>query len=334
MKNLVFALAVLTVILVSGCITQSPLVCNKPYILVGDECCLDNNNNSVCDNDEVTTTTTTTIKQELKIEMNDKFEKYENISAVVRTNGDIYVKKLNGWKIVSWDVFKYQNGKWEELTFETKGGCGYLPCDGICDRPASSCAAVMPLEKCGIANSQEFFQWDQTILVDGEVFCNNSGKADFYNGKVICYNKVQVDPGKYKFRFEYKLSCLENNDWSDQYGSEIGSKFIEKEFEIVANLDKQTALEKLKAAGCWYDLSNKSECMIYNDPYWIIQAEGCGGKCKINAFTNVIQIDSNPMCGGALAPNECTTDADCSNRTGKCTSKYVCRSTSCIPSFD
>ena len=33
----------------TGAIT---LVCNKPYIQVGDKCCLDNNSNNICDNDE------------------------------------------------------------------------------------------------------------------------------------------------------------------------------------------------------------------------------------------------------------------------------------------
>jgi len=37
--------------LISGCSQQ--IICNKPYILVGTECCLDNNNDSICDEDEV-----------------------------------------------------------------------------------------------------------------------------------------------------------------------------------------------------------------------------------------------------------------------------------------
>lgn len=76
MKNLVLTFAVLAVILVSGCITQNPLVCNKPYILVGNSCCLDSNGNSVCDKDEVTTTTaqvtTTTTLQLPKTQFSDQ----------------------------------------------------------------------------------------------------------------------------------------------------------------------------------------------------------------------------------------------------------------------
>lgn len=37
--------------LITACSTQQP-VCNKPYILVGNDCCLDKDDNSVCDRDE------------------------------------------------------------------------------------------------------------------------------------------------------------------------------------------------------------------------------------------------------------------------------------------
>ncbi len=43
----------LFVIILSSCTPQNqPVVCNKPYILVGNSCCLDSNNNNICDNDE------------------------------------------------------------------------------------------------------------------------------------------------------------------------------------------------------------------------------------------------------------------------------------------
>lgn len=46
---------VIALFLLVGCTLQQPhinVVCNKPYIQIGTECCLDNNNNSVCDKDE------------------------------------------------------------------------------------------------------------------------------------------------------------------------------------------------------------------------------------------------------------------------------------------
>lgn len=62
MKRLFVVL--LMIIMFCGCVSQTP-TCNKPYILVGNGCCLDNDNNNVCDNDEATKTTievtTTTI---------------------------------------------------------------------------------------------------------------------------------------------------------------------------------------------------------------------------------------------------------------------------------
>ena len=47
-------LMIMCIVLMSGCTTEKKegVVCNPPYILVGNECCLDQNNNRVCDNDE------------------------------------------------------------------------------------------------------------------------------------------------------------------------------------------------------------------------------------------------------------------------------------------
>lgn len=45
----------IALILLIGCTVQqpaSPIICNKPYIQIGTECCLDNNNNAICDKDE------------------------------------------------------------------------------------------------------------------------------------------------------------------------------------------------------------------------------------------------------------------------------------------
>ncbi|MBN2014333.1 MAG: hypothetical protein JW778_04060 [Candidatus Altiarchaeota archaeon] len=59
MKELIL---LLSIILVCGCVkdAREEIVCNKPYILVGNECCLDVNDNKICDVDETTTTSTTT----------------------------------------------------------------------------------------------------------------------------------------------------------------------------------------------------------------------------------------------------------------------------------
>ena len=47
---------IILVLVLSAC--QQKTICNKPYILVGNSCCLDSNNNNICDTDEVKETKT------------------------------------------------------------------------------------------------------------------------------------------------------------------------------------------------------------------------------------------------------------------------------------
>ena len=54
-------LSLLLVALMCCCVKNgSELVCNNPYIQVGNECCLDRNDNNICDKDEITAMTTST----------------------------------------------------------------------------------------------------------------------------------------------------------------------------------------------------------------------------------------------------------------------------------
>jgi len=53
------SIIIVSLSLLSGCLDNKP-VCNKPYILVGNDCCLDLNDNGICDRDETTTTTSAT----------------------------------------------------------------------------------------------------------------------------------------------------------------------------------------------------------------------------------------------------------------------------------
>jgi hypothetical protein len=57
-------LLVLLVILIIGC--DNKVVCNKPYILVGNGCCLDTNDNLICDSDE---TTDKTVPEPKKVDL-------------------------------------------------------------------------------------------------------------------------------------------------------------------------------------------------------------------------------------------------------------------------
>lgn len=58
MKLALFMSALLLILLLVGC--SKVVVCNKPYILVGTDCCLDKDDNSICDKDELTGLTKTT----------------------------------------------------------------------------------------------------------------------------------------------------------------------------------------------------------------------------------------------------------------------------------
>lgn len=55
-KKIILSLLILSILILTGCrdnITGGVVVCNKPYLLVGSDCCLDKNDNSICDKDEI-----------------------------------------------------------------------------------------------------------------------------------------------------------------------------------------------------------------------------------------------------------------------------------------
>ena len=58
-KKIYLVMFLLFLVFIVGCFNkEKQIVCNKPYILVGVECCLDKNDNSICDKDE-------TLKEEI-----------------------------------------------------------------------------------------------------------------------------------------------------------------------------------------------------------------------------------------------------------------------------
>ncbi len=75
MKKLV---VVALLLLVCGCIGEEKIVCNKPYIHVGSNCCLDINDNMICDIDEATTTT-----------IHDMPKSFQEVFRIVKEHPDI-----------------------------------------------------------------------------------------------------------------------------------------------------------------------------------------------------------------------------------------------------
>ena len=111
------SLLIIFAFLISACSpqTQQP-VCNKPYILVGNDCCLDKDDNSICDKDE--------IKEEPKAEEPKQItqEKVveETQEKVTYDIGDVQanINKITG---VYFDevVFKRSSKSTEDLDFYT-----------------------------------------------------------------------------------------------------------------------------------------------------------------------------------------------------------------------
>ncbi len=69
-------------------------------------------------------------------------------------------------------------------------------------------------------------------------------------------------------------------------------------------VNQETAILKLKEAGCWWNTSEERVKVDFKDPNWIISARGCAGECKINKFTGEMNIDNDPMCAGAIVEGD------------------------------
>lgn len=64
-KIILFGFLIIGIFILSGCVPKT--TCNEPYIVKGNECCLDQNNNKICDEDEVETKKSTEVEEEAKI---------------------------------------------------------------------------------------------------------------------------------------------------------------------------------------------------------------------------------------------------------------------------
>src|SRR3989344_139648 len=88
-------------------ISCAPAICNKPYLLVGNTCCLDQNDNSICDNDE---TTSSQEKKQGEQQPLPEIVKTEEIKAVPQP----ILKKMN--EAVTVDYLTYKVTKVETFT--------------------------------------------------------------------------------------------------------------------------------------------------------------------------------------------------------------------------
>lgn len=77
----IFFITILSILflLIASCAQNQQIICNKPYILVGNSCCLDKNNNNVCDKDEEKTKEEVTCdKPYIKVGNNCCLDKNDN----------------------------------------------------------------------------------------------------------------------------------------------------------------------------------------------------------------------------------------------------------------
>ena len=106
--------------------------------------------------------------------------------------------------------------------------------------------------------------------------------------------------------------------------------FVVKNFGDDGLSEEERIYQKLVDAGCSYDIKTKSRCMKFENPYYVVKAEGCYGTCRYNSLTREIEIEE-PECNIPMLPNECSNDSDCRNKITMCASKYICFEGMCIP---
>ena len=125
MKKAIIGLLILGIVVLSGCQSEKAIVCNKPYILVGTECCLDQNENNICDDDEDDKNIVAENKEPSNINSIEVCEAKE-IEKFCK-NKNLYLKKLNSDCTYS-----------EEL---------YQKCDFGCVRepPLSDCVSMVTI---------------------------------------------------------------------------------------------------------------------------------------------------------------------------------------------
>lgn len=215
-SKILLSLVLVGAILFSGCVDQK-VVCNKPYIRVGSDCCLDSNDNSICDSDEIspTTTTTTITSTTIIITTTTIIKKTTTTIKLVPTtttttiSPECYVNSdcgVNGTKIIM-NYICYQGDIHRVyLTYR-------------CKNPGTSSAKCIGKEKTEVVRSCD----DDERCIKGEPYCRSLQKegeyelitrpnptpgADQYFG--WGYTKLNVNTTSYTHyrEYEFKLNHL------------------------------------------------------------------------------------------------------------------------------
>jgi hypothetical protein len=221
------------ILILSGCISQSP-TCNKPYILVGNNCCLDENADSICDKDklvattleEITTTTieeivptstsiptTTTIEVTTTSTNPDYIQCMKNSDCGVPRNGSIHCvgKEIQGTIVTpSCKNPGELNAKCiDEVVTRNWGTCEHYCSKGECYPEHCLNNWLDPNEEevdCGreCPPCEEIHKTEpKRCVLDGECGTN------YYKDEYGCYNGNVV-------RYKVVFTCTENNTCSNE----------------------------------------------------------------------------------------------------------------------
>jgi len=243
-------------VFLSGCLGQP--TCNKPYILVGTDCCLDSNNNSICDNDETQIGQhNQTEEQNLSQQQVQNQTAQQNISA--QQNQSVQQNQTTQNQTAQNQTTENQTQETGNTTLETTSVCG----DGSCDASESSsccsdcgCAAGQTCVNNSCSAFQGFKQIPQIdfklIQFCGDGVCNNNENSSTCcddcgcSGKFTCYNNT----------------CLSKIPFTQMYTLNLSSYDVKLSSDSVAEGTRPKISEFYVA---WHDyISAKPHIMLYN----------------------------------------------------------------------
>ncbi|MFC2162287.1 hypothetical protein ACFLRF_01270 [Candidatus Altiarchaeota archaeon] len=185
--------------MICGCISDERLpVCEKPYILVGYDCCLDINDDRVCDSDKPVTTT-----------------------AVPTTTTHTIPRKKDGLKWMSptsmiWTSSNSTNGDWS-----------------IDKNPATYFWEDNSQECCSSEGDTDEYEWGirydlgAAYKMDGVRLLTNKGDSAPCSINII---KVCDDPGcTDEVDLISACNLPESNDWHECFFDETGGRYLHLE---------------------------------------------------------------------------------------------------------